>query len=304
MNRLKILYQVCHTSADREIIRTGHDFYVWAKKGTQAGWDKQMRPQPENITFEIPAIKFDLMVTASLEMIREHGGSDIPVIFRSIMDFGTPRVPKEAVDASDVVLFAFKESAIRHAMDTHPKARVIEPGMDTEFFSGWRGDGKPVLSVAHAASRPFKGGYMLAQIHGKVPVSLCGVWNEKHPSFDGWAKNWDELLERYRSARVYFNPCSSFTLSAMEAMAVGMPLVTMPTSNFLDVLQDGANCLIAWNQDHAIEQIDRLLKDRKLSERIGAAARATIQHRTAAPLCQDRWNRLFQEVIAAKKPSP
>jgi glycosyltransferase involved in cell wall biosynthesis len=80
----------------------------------------------------------------------------------------------------------------------------------------------------------------------------------------------------------------------MEAMAVGMPLVTMATANFLDALQDGFNCLLAWDEGHAVEQIERLLSDRRMAERIGRNARETIVKRTSTEICQNAWDKLFR----------
>jgi glycosyltransferase involved in cell wall biosynthesis len=67
--------------------------------------------------------------------------------------------------------------------------------------------------------------------------------------------------------------------SCLEAMAAGRAIVSSDQGGMPELIRDGENGLLARSGDAAsyIEALDRLIEDPALRERLGAAARATIE---------------------------
>jgi len=65
----------------------------------------------------------------------------------------------------------------------------------------------------------------------------------------------------------------------MEAMSCGKPVIVTPVGAIPDYVKDGINGFILNNYDSKklAEIIIRLLKDEKLREKIGAAARESME---------------------------
>ncbi len=68
---------------------------------------------------------------------------------------------------------------------------------------------------------------------------------------------------------------------AREAMAYGRPVVATPVGGLLDAVDDGVTGLLA-DRDTLRAAIERLLDDRELRARLGAAARAKAEREWAA----------------------
>jgi glycosyltransferase involved in cell wall biosynthesis len=67
--------------------------------------------------------------------------------------------------------------------------------------------------------------------------------------------------------------------SCLEAMAAGRAIVSSDQGGMPELIRDGENGLVAHNGDPAsyVEKISRLIEDALLRERLGAAARRTIE---------------------------
>jgi glycosyltransferase involved in cell wall biosynthesis len=102
--------------------------------------------------------------------------------------------------------------------------------------------------------------------------------------FTGWVgpSGKRALLE---SAAVYALPSYSegIPMSLLEAMAAGVPVVASPVGGIPEVLTDGVSGLLAAPGDVATltRLLRKLLIDRKLGARVGAAGRETVRLRFA-----------------------
>jgi glycosyltransferase involved in cell wall biosynthesis len=102
------------------------------------------------------------------------------------------------------------------------------------------------------------------------------------------------LLE---SAAAYALPsyAEGLPVSLLEAMAAGVPVVASPVGGIPEVVADGASGLLAAPGDVATLQrhLRRLLLDRPLGERIGAAGRETVRARFAAERALPRLEEIY-----------
>ena len=128
--------------------------------------------------------------------------------------------------------------------------------------------------------------------------------------FTGWVgpSGKRALLE---SAAVYALPSydEGMPMSLLEAMAAGVPAVASPVGGIPEVVVDGVSGLLAAPGDAATlhRHLRRLLLDRGLGERIGAAGRETVRARFAAERALPKLEEVYAGIGLAHsgpRPSP
>src|SRR5688572_2808301 len=128
--------------------------------------------------------------------------------------------------------------------------------------------------------------------------------------FTGWVgpSGKRALLE---SAAVYALPSYSegLPVGMLEAMAAGVPVVASPVGGIPEVVVDGTSGLLAAPGDVATlqRQLRKLLLDRSLGARIGAAGRETVRARFAPERAVPRLEEIYAALglaYAGIKPSP
>jgi len=89
------------------------------------------------------------------------------------------------------------------------------------------------------------------------------------------------------------------SLAMLEAMAAALPVVTTDVPGNRDLVTDGQNALLVSPRDPAslAAAIGRLLDDRALARRLGAAAREAVQARYSLAAMADRHVELFERVV-------
>jgi glycosyltransferase involved in cell wall biosynthesis len=66
---------------------------------------------------------------------------------------------------------------------------------------------------------------------------------------------------------------------AIQFMACGVPVVAAAVGVNREIIEDGVNGFLASTDDEWVEKLGRLLADRELRRRFGAAGRRTIEER-------------------------
>jgi glycosyltransferase involved in cell wall biosynthesis len=98
--------------------------------------------------------------------------------------------------------------------------------------------------------------------------------------FTGYVEK-STLIELYQSAAVYAFPSyyEGLPTSVLEAMACGTPVVATAIDGITEVVKDGQNgfTVPVKNPDAMANAIMKVLRDKDLQERIGRAARLTIE---------------------------
>jgi glycosyltransferase involved in cell wall biosynthesis len=116
----------------------------------------------------------------------------------------------------------------------------------------------------------------------------------------------EDVLERYRRAAVYCLPCvvaesgdrDGLPTSVLEAMALGVPVVTTAVSGLPDAVIDGHTGLLVPQHDPEAlaAAIERLLTDGELAARLATEARRHVEARFALERSVARLRTLFPEV--------
>jgi glycosyltransferase involved in cell wall biosynthesis len=84
----------------------------------------------------------------------------------------------------------------------------------------------------------------------------------------------------------------------IEAMACGTPVVATRSPGTIEIIEHGANGLLVDHEPRAVaDAIARLISDRSLRDRLVAQGRESVRQ-YALPLVADRYDRLFQELVA------
>jgi hypothetical protein len=175
---------------------------------------------------------------------------------------------------------------------------VIEHGVqvpDDVQYDGSLERGIAVVNGLAARGRRL-GADIFDAVRTHVPLDLVGMRSEeagglgeveppKLPSF----------LQPYR---FYFHPIryTSLGLALCEAMAVGLPVVGLATTELPTVIDDGVNGFIDTDIARLVDVMHRLLDDRELARRVGAAGRATACERFGIDRFVRDWEGLLERL--------
>ena len=100
-------------------------------------------------------------------------------------------------------------------------------------------------------------------------------------TFTGWLER-GALAEAYRAAAAFALPSinDSFPLAITEAMATGLPIVSTPVGGIPTLVDDGTDGLLVAPADinGLVEALKRILTDKSLANRMGAAGRHKAVH--------------------------
>jgi hypothetical protein len=302
---MNILTHPVHTGYQFDLAKTGHEFYSLEIAGTnEVFWDTKSRPQPKNFhhlkNLQDAPVKFDLALV-HFDLGYEHLRTlDLPLVFKEHCLRQPFYVPKNWQDRISYYCFASQAAAARWIVPTESAWRkvIIGMGLDTDVYKDHHGKAGDILVVAqHIRSRGNeKGRDNLLELSRHLSITVVGRGSEGLPGAQGPANNYDELLQHYRSHKIFLNPSNTLGLSTLEAMATGMAVVTFRTINS-DVIQHGVNGLVVDTVDEAVIALQQLLKNEPLLKSLGTNARQTIQQRFRQDLFVQRWNTLFRNAV-------
>ena len=91
--------------------------------------------------------------------------------------------------------------------------------------------------------------------------------------------------------------------SCLEAMSAGRAIVSSDCGGMPELIQDGQNGLVATNNDAQsfIRQLERMIEDKALRERLGSAARRTVEARLTDVAIARQATELYAREIAAAR---
>ena len=137
-------------------------------------------------------------------------------------------------------------------------------------------------------------------MRAEVPIDLAGMGTEQYGGLgEVLFPGLNAFTTRYR---FFFNPIrhTSFGLSVCEAMMAGMPVGSLATTEYANVLKDGESAFINTDVDVLIEGMKLLLNDRSLATDMGQRARAVAEKQFNMERFIREWNGVFQFAINKK----
>lgn len=120
--------------------------------------------------------------------------------------------------------------------------------------------------------------------------------------FTGWLER-AEALRWMRHASLLIFPSrgpESLSRVLLEASALAVPIAAMDTGGTRDIVEPGVTGLLSTSAEALASDAGRLIGDRTLAARLGAAARARVLERFDAPRVVARIASLYEEVTCAR----
>lgn len=311
--RLKILTMPTHEGYQSLLAKTGHEFYMIRVPNAKQ-WDYHTRPLPENhYYYQLPIDKmrgdvhFDLVLCqnriAQWDVLYGIAKQfDIPIV---VLDHTEPPPninPQDfwalcqRIGDHNVYITGHNRRTWRNLAGT-----VIPHGIDTETFKGYTGSNPVGISVVnHFAQRDvFCGWTLWNQIRNSgVNLNLIG----ENPGISKSINNTQELVETIASHRYYLNTSqlSPVPLSVLEAMSIGLPIVTTAKQELPSIINNGYNGFISNDPQELVNFCQVLINDAELAANMGVNARKTIEERFGLNQFVENWNNVFQNVREIK----
>jgi hypothetical protein len=161
-----------------------------------------------------------------------------------------------------------------------------------------------VLVINDLATRGRRlGKDVFEDLRAHVPLDLIGMQSELLGGL-GEVKLPDlpRFVARYRFC---FSPIryTSLGLGILEAMAVGVPVVGLATTELPSVIRDGENGYVSNDRATLVGRMRELLEDRDLARRVGRAGRETVRARYGLERFGREWAELFRSLARPSHPA-
>ena len=162
----------------------------------------------------------------------------------------------------------------------------------------WTGETDAAITVVnnlHGRGRRL-GPDVFDRVAGQVPVDLAGMGGQAYARWLGDVRL-TELHARLGSYRALFNPIryTSLGLAVCEAMALGLPVVGLATTEMATAVRNGVNGYVETDPDLLVGHLRRLLADRDEATALSQGARDVARERFGI----DRFVREWTEVLQA-----
>jgi hypothetical protein len=177
---------------------------------------------------------------------------------------------------------------------------VIEHGVKVPAGVGYTGDLAKGIVVANGLrSRGRRlGADLFDRVRQTVPLDLVGMDAE---SLGGLGEMPHGQLAQFQSRyRFFFHPVryTSLGLAVCEAMMVGLPIVGFATTELATVVENGVSGYISTCVDQLIAQMQQLLADPALAQRLSKGARTQAQQRFNLDRFTRDWDAAFDRAMA------
>jgi len=217
--------------------------------------------------------------------------------------------PPRAVPTDTVHPVTDRETTVVHVTpfnalmwDTRAPSVVIDHGVD---IPPWRASLERPIGITvinDLATRGRRVGLdVFQQIRAELPVELIGMGAELLGGRGEVAP--DEVAPTVAAHRFLLSPIryTSLGLGTLEAMAAGVPVVGLATTELATVVQDGIEGFVDTDPRALVAGGRRLLDDRELALAMGAAARAKAASRFAMDRFVAEWHELLCRVAAGER---
>ena len=207
--------------------------------------------------------RFDLVIASGVEVwMHENFASfgDMPVVFRTIgqSNLASEKLLAHRGDRIRVVRYSPREAGLPGFARTDA---IIYFGKDPADFPAWKGGGGPVTFHSHFAMRDEISAPQMHQykaVADGLGALLYGINDDKVPNFGGHLHHSEQgpAMARAGCYLYVWSQPPSYTLSLIEAMMVGLPVVA-PSARF--VAQRQPDLSYGWTPERY--EVDAILAD-------------------------------------------
>ncbi len=317
---LKILTFNHHEPYLHLLSKTSHEFHVVERKGSlDLSWNKQKRPVPQNVTL----IAWDEVLRKKIEsgfydVIVAHTVKNLlwlfpffrtPIVFVihiSLQEYSLLQRINSFVKRYFLIFFKLTHrckvvsiSKLRRdswRIDAHIIKHCLDSHMMSNNLTSVSSHKYDLLYVCNnLLERKDELGYgIINEIHKKIPVQIIG-YNPGLP-FSITPKNHDEFIRLFSQGRIYIYsiqlPNDGYNLAMLEAMILGMPVVTI--ANPSSPIVHGFNGLVGHDTEEMVNHINYLLNNPKELKRMGHAAKKTVIDQFSEERFISQWNKVLE----------
>lgn len=313
MHRLKILTWHVHGSYLYNLVQAPHDFYLPVKPGRPEGYGGRSGhfPWPANV-IEVPADQvragdFDLVLFQSHRNylvdqyeILSPMQRGLPRIF---LEHNTPRPSptdtRHTVDDSRTLLVHCTHfNAVMWDGGSSP-TMVVPHGVIVPPGLKWDGEIEQGITVVNALAKRGRlaGCDLFLAMRRQVPLDLAGMGSEKLGGLGDLPHR--ALHQAEIHYRFFFNPIryTSLPLALLEAMALGLPVVALATTEVPRAVPRGEAGFVSNDLAELADGMRRLLADRALARRMGEKAKAIARETFGIERFVKDWDSAFERAL-------
>ena len=310
--RLRVLTWHVHGTYLWYLSHVDHDLYLPVAPGRPPGYGGRAGawPWPANV-HEVPVEELaSLEVDVVLHQTHRNWEVDRHELLTAaqrarpqvVLEHDPPRAsPTDTVhpvdDPGAVLVHVTPFNALMWDSGRTP-ARVIEHGVTVPPTACYVGDRDRGIVVANNLARRGRrlGADLFADVARRVPLDLVGMGADElgglgevpPPDLPGFLAPYRFYLHTTR--------WTSLGLSLLEAMAVGLPVVGLATTELVTVIDDGVNGFADTDVDRLVDAMRLLLDDPDLAQRMGAKGREVARDRFGIDRFVRDWHALFAEL--------
>lgn len=320
---MNILSCPLHGISDSDFCSTGHNWYFLATSKWGTGWQENLIALPKNATivdatnhpFNVPvcwaicSMKENILKKLNINLVLAPGFEfcfmalqwKYPVI-QYVNTFVADKPGKDwlrylAQYHPEVPIVFGSSRQAEVAGLSLDQCQVIERGWDVSEYIPWEGSNKKALIVCNSMKQRTYFDYVnvYERVLGNMPTHLIGHGNDGIQKNTGGVQQ-GKVHEAFAKFRLLFNIDPVAGRVMYEALASGIPVVSIWRKDFEKYLEDGKNCFMSNDIDYLINKAKMLLEDKELAKSIGMAGQKTIKEHFSKTTYSMKWNSLFDRM--------
>lgn len=209
-----------------------------------------------------------------------------------------------------IVRYSPKEDAIQLYVGADAMIRFYK---DPEEYKDWNGDTNKVVTIGQSMQK--RGEFCRYDIFDKatedLPRAVFGAGNDDIPEWGGQLDH-EDMKKVLRDYRVFFSTGTqpaSYTLTLMEAMMTGIPVVALgkelgnsmfkneqDTYEVDGIIVNEVSGFISDNINDLRVYVQRLLDDKELARSIGEAGRKRAMELFGKEKIKEDWKKFFESL--------
>jgi len=263
-----------------------HNFYV-------PNWNSAEKPKPDNVIIMSSEMLtdpdpdfFGAILVQSPEDYQLVKNFDKPIIYYHLINSRGRGLDYIYANKNVIPVFLMNSNKISYSV-YEGQHKTIYHGVDPDFWKGWSGEDKVLAAVKNNFNTRDPVRFALyKQICGDAKNTVYGTGQDENLGRV-------ELRDRLRKSRVFMNVeivGSPFDTAAVEAMMLGMPIISTDNESSGEFIRNGIEGFISNSVPYLIEKTRDLLNDHDMARELGENARKMAEIRFGKKQFNIQWN--------------